>query len=135
MFFTIQDSAFPWHRRQASGNTLLQLAATWKSLCNAPASSWPHQEHDLILTAQLNRQETMINTRNFLYNTALIFGIAVAGPSFADDATAVDPSTMTQQEREAYRAERQAGMTPEQRAEKQASRSQGGSPHRQGTMA
>ena len=76
-----------------------------------------------------------MNTRNFLYNAALIFGIAVAGPSFADDATAVDPSTMTQQEREAYRAERQAGMTPEQRAEKQASRSQGGSAQGQGTMA
>lgn len=76
-----------------------------------------------------------MNTRNFLYNAALIFGIAVAGPSFADDATAVDPSTMTQQEREAYRAERQASMTPEQRAEKQASRSQGGSAQGQGTMA
>ena len=76
-----------------------------------------------------------MNTRNFLYNAALIFGIAVAGPSFADEPTSVDPSTMTQQEREAYRAERQAGMTPEQRAEKQASRSQGGSAQGQGTMA
>jgi len=24
----------------------------------------------------------MMNTRNFLYNAALIFGIAIAGPSF-----------------------------------------------------
>lgn len=76
-----------------------------------------------------------MNTRNFLYNAALIFGIAVAGPSFADEPANVDPSRMTQQEREAYRAERQAGMTPEQRAEKQASRSQGGSAQGQGTMA
>ena len=76
-----------------------------------------------------------MNTRNFLYNAALIFGIAVGGPSFADEPANVDPSRMTQQEREAYRAERQASMTPEQRAEKQASRSQGGSAQGQGTMA
>lgn len=76
-----------------------------------------------------------MNTRNFLYNAALIFGVAVAGPSFADEPASADPSTMTQQEREAYRAERQAGMTPEQRAEKQASRSQGGGSQGQGTMA
>lgn len=76
-----------------------------------------------------------MNTRNFLYNAALIFGIAVAGPSLADEPANVDPSTMTQQEREAYRAERQASMTPEQRAERQASRSQGGGTRGQGTMA
>lgn len=67
-----------------------------------------------------------MNTRNFLYNAALVFGLAVAGPSFADEPANVDPSIMTQQEREAYRTERQSGMTPEQRAEKQASRSQNG---------
>lgn len=76
-----------------------------------------------------------MNTRNFLYNAALIFGIAVAGPSLADEPSSADPSTMTQQEREAYRAEKQAGMTPEQRAEMQKSRSQGGGAQGQGNMA
>lgn len=76
-----------------------------------------------------------MNTRNFLYNAALIFGIAVAGPSFADEPASVDPSRMTQQEREAYRAEKQASMTPEQRAEMQKSRSQDGGAQGQGTMA
>lgn len=67
-----------------------------------------------------------MNTRNFLYNAALIFGLAVAGPSFADEPVNADPTIMTQQERETYRTERQSSMTPEQRAEKQASRSQSG---------
>ncbi|MDP1577518.1 MAG: hypothetical protein Q8L76_12265 [Cypionkella sp.] len=71
-----------------------------------------------------------MNTRNFLYNAALVFGLAATNPSFADEPVNADPSRMTQQEREAYRAEKQAGMTPEQRAEKQESRSQG-----QGSMA
>ncbi len=73
-----------------------------------------------------------MNNRNFLYNAALIFGLAVTGTSFADDVTTVDPSRMTQQEREAYRTERQSSMTPEQRAEMQASRNQGGSAQGQG---
>lgn len=74
-----------------------------------------------------------MNSRNFFYNAALVFGLAVSGVSFADETVTVDPSRMTQQEREAYRTERQAGMTPEQRAEMQAS--QGGSAQGQGTMA
>ncbi|TXT23470.1 MAG: hypothetical protein FD134_2111 [Gallionellaceae bacterium] len=76
-----------------------------------------------------------MNSRNFFYNAALILGLATTGISFADEVTTVDPSSMTQQEREAYRTERQASMTPEQRAEKQASHSQGGSAQGQGTMA
>lgn len=79
-----------------------------------------------------------MNTRNFLYNAALIFGVAAAGPSFADEPAGADPSRMTQQEREAYRTQRQAemsNMTAEQRAEMQASHSQGGSAQGQGTMA
>lgn len=76
-----------------------------------------------------------MNSRNFFYNAALIFGLTATGISFADEVTTVDPSSMTQQEREAYRAERQASMTPEQRAERQASHSQGGSAQGQGTMA
>lgn len=76
-----------------------------------------------------------MNSRNFFYNAALVFGLAASGVSFADEAVTVDPSRMTQQEREAYRTERQANMTPEQRAEMQASHSQGGSAQGQGTMA
>jgi len=76
-----------------------------------------------------------MNTRNFLYNAALIFGIAAAGPSFADEPANMDPSRMTQQEREAYRAERRSSMTPEQRAEMQKSRSQGDGGQGQGNMA
>ncbi|MDO9010641.1 MAG: hypothetical protein Q7U78_02370 [Gallionella sp.] len=76
-----------------------------------------------------------MNTRNFFYNAALVFGLAVTGPSFADEPVNADPSRMTQQEREAYRAEKQASMTPEQRAEKQASRSQGSGGQGQGTMS
>jgi len=76
-----------------------------------------------------------MNTRNFLYNAALIFGLAVAGPSFADEPVNADPTIMTQQERETYRTERQSSMTPEQRAEKQASRSQNGGGQGQGSMS
>lgn len=92
----------------------------------------------------------------FLYNAALVFGLAAAAPVFADDAATVNPSTMTQQEREAYRSQRQAemsgmtqqereayrtqrqsemsGMTPEQRGEAQA-RNRSGWDQGQGTMA
>lgn len=76
-----------------------------------------------------------MNTRNFLYNAALIFGLAVTAPSFADEPVNAGPSSMTQQEREAYRTERQSSMTPEQRAEKQASRSQSGGGQGQGSMS
>ena len=76
-----------------------------------------------------------MNSRNFFYNAALIFGLTATGISLADEVTTADPSSMNQQEREAYRAERQASMTPEQRAERQASHSQGGSSQGQGTMA
>lgn len=92
-----------------------------------------------------------MNSRNFFYNAALVFGLAASGASFADETVTVDPSrmtqqereayrterqsSMTQQEREAYRTERQASMTPEQRAEMQASHSQGGSAQGQGAMA
>jgi len=68
----------------------------------------------------------------FLYNAALAFGLVVASPAFADVTGTVDPSTMTLEERQAYRTQRQSemsGMTPEQRGEIQ-SRGQG-----QGTMA
>ncbi len=74
-----------------------------------------------------------MNSRNFLYNAALVFGLAASGTTFADD-----PMQMTQQEREAYRTQRQAemaGMTPEQRAQAQGSYSQAGSAQRQGEMA
>lgn len=73
----------------------------------------------------------------FLYNAALVFGLVATAPVFADDATMADPSTMTQQEREAYRAQRQSGtsdMTPEQRDEAQA-RNRNGRDQGQGTMA
>lgn len=76
-----------------------------------------------------------MNSRNFFYNAALIFGLTATGISFADEVTTVDPSSMTQQEREAYRTERQASMTPEQRAERQASHNQGSSAQGQGAMA
>lgn len=76
-----------------------------------------------------------MNTRNFLYNTALIFGLAVTAPSFADEPVNVDSSNMTQQEREAYRTEKQSGMTPEQRAERQESRSHSGGEQGQGSMS
>lgn len=92
----------------------------------------------------------------FLYNAALVFGLTAAAPVFADNAATVNPSTMTQQEREAYRSQRQtemsgmtqqereayrtqrqsemSGMTPEQRSEAQASNRSGGG-QGQGTMA
>ncbi|MBZ0105320.1 MAG: hypothetical protein K8H84_06780 [Sulfuricella denitrificans] len=76
-----------------------------------------------------------MNNRNFFYNAALVFGLATTGVSFADDVAPLDPSRMTQQEREAYRTERQSGMTPEQRAEMQATHRQSGSAQGQGAMA
>lgn len=74
-----------------------------------------------------------MNSRNFLYNAALALGLAASGTALAND-----PMQMTQQEREAYRAQRQAemaGMTPEQRAQAQGSHRQGGSAQGQGVMA
>lgn len=74
----------------------------------------------------------------FFHNAALVFGLVAATQVFADDLPAVDPSRMTQQEREAYRTQRQnemSGMSAEQRAEMQASHRQGGSAQGQGTMA
>lgn len=76
-----------------------------------------------------------MNQRRFLYHAALAFGLVAAVPVFAEDAPAVDPSRMTQQEREAYRTERQSGMTAEQRVEAQASHRQGSGAQGQGTMA
>ena len=79
----------------------------------------------------------MMNTRNFLYNAALAFGLMASATSFADDAATFDPSRMSQQEREAYRSQRQSemsSMSPEQRAEMQASHG-GGQGQGQGTMA
>lgn len=76
-----------------------------------------------------------MNTRTILNGAALILGLAAAGTSFAQVAPDVDPSRMTQQEREAYRVQRQsdmAAMTPEQRAEAKASRGQAGSAQGQG---
>lgn len=78
----------------------------------------------------------MMNNKIFLYNAALIFGLSASGTGIADDATTMlDPARMTQQERDAYRSERYSSMSPEQRAEKQASHSQSGSAQGQGTMA
>lgn len=71
----------------------------------------------------------------FFYNAGLAFGLVAASSVFADEVAMPNPSAMTQQEREAYRTERQAGMTPEQRAEMQASHRQGGSAQGQGAMA
>lgn len=68
-----------------------------------------------------------MNTRTFLNGAALIVGLAGTGASFAQVAPNIDPAQMTQQEREAYRTQRQsdmAAMTAEQRAEAKASRSQ-----------
>lgn len=76
-----------------------------------------------------------MNNRNFFYNAALVFGLATSGISYADETVTADPARMTQQEREAYRTEKQSKMTPEQRAEMQASHSQGGSAQGQGAMA
>lgn len=64
-----------------------------------------------------------MNSKNFFYNAALIFGLTATGISLADEVTTADPSSMTQQEREAYRAERQD------------SHSQRGGAQGQGTMA
>jgi hypothetical protein len=76
-------------------------------------------------------QESMMN-KNFFYNAALVFGLAASGVSLA-----ADPSQMTQQERETYRAQKQsemAGMSQEQRTQMRASQGQG-SGQGQGTMA
>ncbi|MDP2828405.1 MAG: hypothetical protein Q8O37_07345 [Sulfuricellaceae bacterium] len=69
--------------------------------------------------------------KNFFYNAALVFGIAASGTSLA-----ADPSQMTQQERDAYRTQKQsemAGMSQEQRTEMRASQGQS-SGQGQGTM-
>lgn len=66
----------------------------------------------------------------FFCNAMLVSGILAAAPVFADDLPAFDPSGMTQQEREAYRS----SMTPEQRAEMQASSRQSGSAQSGGTQ-
>ncbi len=81
-----------------------------------------------------------MNTRNFLNGAALTLVLAATGTSFAQTQPTVDPSRMTQEQREAYRVQRQsemAAMTPEQRAEAKATRSQAGSAQGQGkgTMA
>jgi len=82
-----------------------------------------------------------MSTRNFVHGAALAFGLALAGSSLAQVAPPADPSGMTAEEREAYRTQRQAemaAMTPEQRAEAQAGRGQGGrrgQQQGQGTMA
>ncbi len=81
-----------------------------------------------------------MNTRTFLSGAAMIVGLAATGASFAQVAPNVDPSQMTQEQREAYRVQRQsdmAAMTAEQRAEVKASRGQSGSAQQQGkgTMA
>jgi hypothetical protein len=80
----------------------------------------------------------MMKQGKFFYHAALVFGLVAAAPVFAEDVAAVGPSGMTQQEREAYRTQRQSdmsSMTAEQRAEMQASHGQGGSAQGQGIMA
>lgn len=77
-----------------------------------------------------------MKTKTMLLNTLLTMGLFAAGASLAADAPAVppvqDPATvreqhraetanMTQEQREAYRAEKQAEMTAEQRAAMRAS--------------
>lgn len=61
--------------------------------------------------------------KQFFYHAALVFGLAASGASLA-----ADPSQMTQQERDAYRAQKQsemAGMSQEQRSQMRASQGQG----------
>lgn len=79
-----------------------------------------------------------MKTKSMLLNTLLAMGLVAAGASFAADTPVTpvqDPATvreqhraetanMTQEQREAYRAEKQAEMTAEQRA---AMRASGGS--------
>jgi len=76
-----------------------------------------------------------MKTKTVLLNTLLAMGLAVTSASFAADAPVTpvqDPATvreqhraetanMTQEQREAYRAEKQAEMTAEQRAAMRAS--------------
>ena len=81
-----------------------------------------------------------MNTKTFLSSAALIFGLAATGATFAQVTPNVDPSQMTAEQRDAFRAQRQsemAAMTPDQRAGLQASRGQAGSAQGQGkgTMA
>lgn len=75
-----------------------------------------------------------MNSKKFFHNAALVFGLAAAGAAYAQQTP-----QMTPEQRDAYRAQRQAemnDMTPQQRSEMQASRSQGGAQgQRQGTMA
>lgn len=75
-----------------------------------------------------------MNSKKFFYNAALAFGLAAAGTSYAQQT-----APMTPQDRDAYRAQRQAemnSMTPEQRSEMQASRNQNGAQGQgQGAMA
>jgi len=130
-----------------------------KSPRSIPLSSWARQASSLITEAPPTQQELMMNTGKFLYHAALVFGLAATGTGFAQVTPGVDPSQMTQEQREAYRAQRQSemsamtpeqretyraqrqaemsAMTPEQRAEAQASRGQGGAARGQGqgTMA
>ncbi len=76
-----------------------------------------------------------MNSKKFFYNAALVFGLAASATAYAQQTT-----PMTPEQRDAYRAQRQAemgSMTPEQRSEMQASRGQSGGTQGQGqgTMA
>ena len=82
-----------------------------------------------------------MKTRTLLLQAALACGRAVAGASLAQVQPPVRPSGMTAEQREAWRAQRQAemaAMTPEQRAAAQAGReagARGAGGQGQGTMA
>ena len=65
-----------------------------------------------------------MNNAKFLYNAALVLGLVATAPVFADDAATVDPSTMTREEREAYRSQRQSEMSGMTQQEREAYRAQ-----------
>lgn len=74
-----------------------------------------------------------MNSKKFFYNAALVFGLAASGAAYAQQTP-----QMTPEQRDAYRTQRQTemrDMTPQQRGEMQASRSQGGGAQGQGQGA
>jgi len=89
-----------------------------------------------------------MKTTTILFNSVLALGLAVAGSAFAADAPATTQvqdraaiqaehraatANMTQEERDAYRAQKQSEMTAEQRAAMRASK--GGANKGQGVKA
>lgn len=77
-----------------------------------------------------------MKTNNLFLGSALALALVASGASFAATTVPADPAAvraehraatanMTQAEREAYRAQKQAEMTPEQRAAMRASSGKG----------